>query len=62
MELNASEEDEAILAPPKEPCQMCNSNDFKYKCPKCLTKTCSLQCSKDHKVKYNCDGVKPHIS
>ena len=41
---------------------MCNSNQYKYTCPRCLMKTCSLGCSKEHKKVINCDGIKPHIS
>lgn len=38
-------------------CQVCQLHEFKYKCPKCLKKTCSLVCSKAHKVSDNCSGV-----
>lgn len=39
-------------------CEVCKENDFKYKCPKCFKKTCSLQCAKDHKANDNCTGEK----
>jgi len=29
-------------------CQLCEKNVFKYKCPKCYVKYCSLQCFKTH--------------
>src|SRR4051812_16488298 len=43
-------------------CQICNKETFKYKCPKCLVKTCSVQCVKNHKIKNNCDGKKGKFS
>ncbi|CAH8546457.1 unnamed protein product [Schistosoma turkestanicum] len=38
-------------------CAMCSTNEFKYKCPKCEVKTCSLSCCNDHKVQFNCTGI-----
>ncbi|CCE63235.1 hypothetical protein TPHA_0E01400 [Tetrapisispora phaffii CBS 4417] len=37
-------------------CEICGLEDFKYKCPKCFRKTCSLACSKKHKADFACDG------
>lgn len=37
-------------------CEVCSLNEFKYKCPGCLKKTCSLDCSKKHKSVDKCDG------
>lgn len=31
-------------------CEVCNLVEFKYKCPKCLAKYCSLDCFKQHKL------------
>ncbi|KAL4512002.1 hypothetical protein ABPG72_012847 [Tetrahymena utriculariae] len=42
-------------------CFICKTKDHKYTCPGCLKKTCSLQCSKDHKVQFNCSG-KPNYT
>ena len=28
----------------------------KYRCPRCLMKTCSLPCVKQHKLTYGCSG------
>ena len=28
----------------------------KYKCPRCLVRTCSLACSKAHKLRTQCTG------
>ncbi|QLL33424.1 hypothetical protein HG536_0E03350 [Torulaspora globosa] len=38
-------------------CEVCGDREFKYKCPKCLKKSCSLACSKKHKVSDDCSGV-----
>lgn len=37
-------------------CEVCHINKFKYKCPGCLKKTCSLDCSKKHKKDDSCTG------
>ncbi|EAR94556.2 HIT zinc finger protein (macronuclear) [Tetrahymena thermophila SB210] len=37
-------------------CFVCKTKEHKYTCPGCFKKTCSLQCSKDHKVQFNCSG------
>ncbi|CAJ0825383.1 6157_t:CDS:2, partial [Entrophospora sp. SA101] len=42
----------------KTQCQLCKLENWKYKCPKCEMKTCSLGCVKEHKVKFGCDGVR----
>ena len=44
--------------PPQGLCIICNLSDPKYKCPGCLKATCSLQCSKHHKTKFNCKGIR----
>lgn len=33
----------------------------KYKCPKCLTRTCSLECSQMHKINLDCNGIRDEI-
>ncbi|AMD19202.1 HBR301Cp [Eremothecium sinecaudum] len=38
-------------------CEVCNCDSFKYKCPKCLKRTCSLKCSKEHKNIDQCSGM-----
>lgn len=40
----------------KEKCQICKVNEYKYTCPKCFTKTCSVNCVKSHKKRFNCNG------
>ncbi|GAV56159.1 hypothetical protein ZYGR_0BA00650 [Zygosaccharomyces rouxii] len=37
-------------------CEICQTAEFKYKCPKCFKKTCSLPCIKEHKSQDNCSG------
>ena len=37
-------------------CEVCQVKEFKYKCPRCFKKTCSLACSKKHKVENDCSG------
>ncbi|KAH9253197.1 hypothetical protein BASA81_008879 [Batrachochytrium salamandrivorans] len=37
-------------------CQVCQAKAFKYSCPKCETKTCSVDCVKRHKLETECDG------
>ena len=37
-------------------CHICNEADRMYKCPRCSTFTCSLECCKKHKQIMNCNG------
>ncbi|KAJ3161201.1 hypothetical protein HDU86_007823 [Geranomyces michiganensis] len=37
-------------------CQVCSLNKHKYKCPGCGVQTCSLDCSKAHKLNTGCSG------
>ncbi|GME81563.1 unnamed protein product [Ambrosiozyma monospora] len=37
-------------------CSICQVNKFKYTCPQCLQKTCSLSCFNTHKYQANCPG------
>ena len=39
-------------------CEICKKEEYKYNCPKCKLKTCSVTCVKNHKKKYGCDGEK----
>lgn len=41
-----------------ELCRICNTHVPKYRCPRCLTRTCSLACSKRHKQWAQCSGVR----
>ena len=42
----------------KELCEICKKEEYKYNCPKCEIKTCSVNSVKAHKKKYGCDGKK----
>ncbi|KAK6539799.1 hypothetical protein TWF694_009990 [Orbilia ellipsospora] len=37
-------------------CSVCFEADFKYACPVCPARTCSVACSKRHKLRASCDG------
>ncbi len=37
-------------------CQICTINQFKYTCPRCSTRTCSLPCCRQHKQDTGCTG------
>ena len=39
-------------------CEICKKEQYKYNCPRCQMKTCSVSCVKTHKKKYGCDGEK----
>ncbi|OJD22701.1 hypothetical protein ACJ73_05948 [Blastomyces percursus] len=39
-------------------CTICRINEPKYKCPRCSIPTCSLACSKRHKLWSQCSGVR----
>lgn len=39
-------------------CEICNDVDYKYTCPGCNLKTCSVKCCKEHKILKNCNGVR----
>lgn len=38
-------------------CQICKKDDFKYKCPKCGIKYCSLACYKNEELHIHKDAV-----
>jgi hypothetical protein len=39
-------------------CRICHTNPPKYRCPRCSSQTCSLACSKRHKLWSECNGVR----
>jgi hypothetical protein len=39
-------------------CRICHTNPPKYRCPRCSAQTCSLACSKRHKLWSDCNGVR----
>ncbi|KAI8453989.1 hypothetical protein BY996DRAFT_7123072 [Phakopsora pachyrhizi] len=42
-------------------CDQCQSEPFKYRCPACSIITCSLDCSKLHKLQKNCNGKRNRV-
>lgn len=38
------------------PCEECGDHAWKYRCPRCDVKTCSLACSRAHKTRLDCSG------
>lgn len=45
---------ESLSTPTK--CQICKIRESLYRCPACFILTCSLECCKSHKIKYECSG------
>ncbi|CAH2310415.1 Hypothetical predicted protein [Pelobates cultripes] len=39
-------------------CEACGVSEAKYRCPRCLRYSCSLQCVKQHKMDSSCNGVR----
>ncbi|QSZ35980.1 hypothetical protein DSL72_007102 [Monilinia vaccinii-corymbosi] len=39
-------------------CRICHINATKYTCPRCSQQTCSLPCSRRHKVWSSCSGIR----
>lgn len=39
-------------------CRICNINEAKYTCPRCSIQTCSLPCSRRHKLWASCSGIR----
>ncbi|KAL8823858.1 MAG: hypothetical protein Q9170_008303 [Blastenia crenularia] len=41
-----------------ELCTICHTNPYKYCCPRCSSRTCSLPCIKRHKQWASCSGIR----
>ncbi|XP_053247843.1 box C/D snoRNA protein 1 [Podarcis raffonei] len=39
-------------------CEICNTEEAKYRCPRCMKYSCSLACVKQHKTAFSCNGVR----
>ncbi|XP_078075146.1 uncharacterized protein znhit6 isoform X2 [Mustelus asterias] len=39
-------------------CEACGAAEAKYRCPRCMTHSCSLFCVKKHKAEDGCSGVR----
>ncbi|KAH8425183.1 zinc finger HIT domain-containing protein [Aspergillus melleus] len=50
-----SSSEDALLS---DLCSICHINAPKYRCPRCSTRTCSLPCSRRHKLWSQCSGVR----
>ncbi|PKY00065.1 hypothetical protein P168DRAFT_276491 [Aspergillus campestris IBT 28561] len=50
-----STEEDSLLT---DLCTICHIHPPKYRCPRCSTRTCSLPCSKRHKLWSQCSGVR----
>ena len=37
-------------------CEVCSDKEYKYQCPRCEQKTCSLECCRRHKELAECSG------
>jgi hypothetical protein len=43
-------------------CELCRTERAKYCCPGCCMRTCSLQCSKQHKAVTGCTGQRDRLA
>ena len=59
---DSSDDQEYATRALKSPCNICMKIEHKYKCPRCALLTCSLACSKEHKEKFDCSGLRDHVS
>lgn len=39
-------------------CPICYKSPPKYRCPRCSIRTCSVECSKTHKTRASCSGIR----
>ncbi|KAK2870581.1 hypothetical protein FQN49_003077 [Arthroderma sp. PD_2] len=53
-----AKEDQPAQPSLTELCAICHENTRKYKCPRCASRTCSLACSRRHKLWSQCSGVR----
>lgn len=60
--MESSESEEClgmVQSPPRLGlCEVCNTGQAKYTCPKCEVKSCCLKCINIHKKELNCDGIR----
>ncbi|XP_014259113.1 box C/D snoRNA protein 1 [Cimex lectularius] len=42
-------------------CEVCANSNAKYTCPACEVKTCSLPCTKIHKIELDCSGIRNKV-
>ncbi|KAM5477044.1 Box C/D snoRNA accumulation [Microsporum audouinii] len=53
-----AKEDQPAQLPLTELCAICHEKRRKYKCPRCASRTCSLACSRRHKLWSQCSGLR----
>ncbi|XP_058832955.1 box C/D snoRNA protein 1 [Topomyia yanbarensis] len=60
MDTSESEDNlDMLQSPPRLGlCEVCNSCQAKYTCPKCEIKSCCLKCINNHKKELKCDGIR----
>ncbi|KAF7243447.1 Box C/D snoRNA protein 1 [Varanus komodoensis] len=39
-------------------CEICSTEEAKYRCPRCMKYSCSLACVKKHKTVFTCNGIR----
>nr|XP_020650712.1 box C/D snoRNA protein 1 isoform X2 [Pogona vitticeps] len=39
-------------------CEICDREEAKYRCPRCMKYSCSLACVKKHKTTFSCNGIR----
>ncbi|KAM0010347.1 putative Zinc finger, HIT-type [Helianthus debilis subsp. tardiflorus] len=49
-------------SPSSKHCDECKTNEFKYKCPGCSVRSCSLPCVKAHKQRTGCTGKRQQLT
>ncbi|KAJ0836831.1 putative Zinc finger, HIT-type [Helianthus annuus] len=49
-------------SPSSKHCDECKANEFKYKCPGCSVRSCSLPCVKAHKQRTGCTGKRQQLT
>ncbi|XP_069497794.1 box C/D snoRNA protein 1 isoform X2 [Ambystoma mexicanum] len=43
-------------------CGTCNSEEAKYRCPRCMKYSCSLSCVIKHKTELQCSGIRDKVA
>ncbi|RAL14524.1 zinc finger HIT domain-containing protein [Aspergillus homomorphus CBS 101889] len=51
----SKEEEDSLLT---DLCTICHIQPPKYRCPRCATRTCSLPCTRRHKLWSQCSGIR----
>uniref|UniRef100_A0A251T8L5 Box C/D snoRNA protein 1 n=1 Tax=Helianthus annuus TaxID=4232 RepID=A0A251T8L5_HELAN len=54
--------EDRLSSPSSKLCDECKTNEFKYKCPGCSVRSCSLPCVKAHKQRTGCTGKRQQLT